>query len=447
MRFTEYSAFILRRILGPALKQMPVTRVAVRTAMNGLFRVALLPFGRNRRRGVPRESAELVARTPELNAAAERYFVLNTYREFLLGKPFTDAVHFPRHLFHLAVVLEALRLRREDVVLELGAGTCWVSHFLNRYGCRTISVDVSPTALALGRELFQRDPSTNWSVTPEFLTYDGYRIPVADGSVDKVIIIDAFHHVPNQRQILTELHRILSPDGMVGMSEPGKGHADTEASRQEMEQFGVLENELVIEDLGALAKACGFADAVVLASPSAMWEIPTDDLGPFMQGKGFTQYWEHQCDALLASHHILLYKGDPRPTTRQPKVLHSRIAARTGKRPLQMARGHPYQLRLTVTNTAATRWLAHGEPGAGWTRLGAHLYRLEPQPRLVDFDWLRVALPHDVAQYQRLRLDVTLPALDQPGRYRVVFDMVVEGVTWFAARGSPATALEIQVLD
>jgi len=448
MRLTEYPAFVLRRILGPALKQVPFARVAVRMAMNGLFRVALLPFGRNRPRPVPRESAELVARTAELNAAAERYFILNTDREFLLGKPFTDALHFPRHLFHLGVVLEGLRLRQADVVLELGAGTCWVSHFLNRYGCRTISVDVSPTALALGRELFQREPSTIWSLNPEFLTYDGYRLPLADGSVDKVIVIDAFHHIPNQRQILDELSRVLSPDGIVGMSEPGKGHASTESSRHEVDEYGVLENELVIEDLGALAKCCGFADAVVmLASPNALWEIPTEDLGPFMQGKGFTQYWENQCDALLAGHYILLYKGDRRPTTRQPKAVGARIAVRTGNRPFRVARGQSCQVPLTIMNTAATTWLSRGEPGAGWTRLGAHLYQADNELDLLDLDWLRAELPKDVEQHERIRMIVTLPPLDRPGRYRVVFDLVIEGVTWFAVRGSPVTPLDIQVVD
>ena len=98
-------------------------------------------------------------------------------------------------------------------------------------------------------------------------------------------------------------------------------------------------------------------------------------------------------------------------------------------------------------NTAVTTWLSRGEPGAGWTRLGAHLYRADNELDLLDLDWLRAALPKDVEQNERIRMIVTLPPFDRPGRYRVVFDLVIEGVTWFAVRGSPVTPLDIQVVD
>jgi SAM-dependent methyltransferase len=442
-RVLEVPAFVLRRILGPALKQVPLARGAVRGTMNALFRVALLPFGRNRPRGAPRESSHLVARTDALNRAAEHYFTAFNETPFLLGKPFSDELGFARHLFSLGVLLSGIRLRRSDVVVEFGAGTCWVSHFLNRFGCRTISIDVAQSALDLGRELFRRDPATRWDLDPQFLSYDGHRLPLPDASCAKVVIFDAFHHVPNQREILTELHRILAADGIVGMSEPGKGHAATEASRSEVEKYGVLENELVIEDLAALAESCGFAAArLVVASPDALWEIPAQELGPFIQGKGFTRFWEHHSDALLAGHYLLLYKGDPRPTTRQPKSLGAHIRLR-GRQPVRARRGEPTTVRLRIVNTAETRWLA-GRRDEGWTRVGAHLYRAEPF-ELVDFDWLREELPQGLDQHESLALTMALPAIDTPGRYLVVFDIVIEGVTWFADRGSRTTTMTLEV--
>ena len=48
------------------------------------------------------------------------------------------------------LLIAGARLRPGDTVIEIGAGSCWLSHLLNRYGCRTIAVDVSPTALAPG---------------------------------------------------------------------------------------------------------------------------------------------------------------------------------------------------------------------------------------------------------------------------------------------------------
>lgn len=446
-RVIEGPVFVLRGFLAPALRQVPYVRGAVRGTMNSIFRVALLPFGRNRRAGIARESSALVEQTDTLNHAAEHYFAAFDETPFLLSKPFSDEGGFPKHLFNLGVLLQGLRLRRSDVVVEFGAGSCWVSHFLNRYGCRTISIDVSKTALELGRELFQRDPATNWQVRPEFLSYDGHRIPLPDASCDKVIIFDAFHHVPNQRQILTELHRILTPDGIVAMSEPGTGHADTEASRHEVETYGVLENELVAEDVGALALQCGFTAAhLIVASPQALWEIPANDLGPFIQGKGFTRFWENQCDALVTGHYFLLYKGNPQPTTRRPKALGAQIQVVGGRSVLRVTRGQSATVAVKIRNVCETRWLA-GEHGGGWTRFGAHLWRDGASTELVDFDWLRMDLPRDVSRDESIRLNVKLPPIPQSGTYRVVFDLVIEGTAWFVDRGSRVTTLTVEVRD
>jgi hypothetical protein len=295
--------------------------------------------------------------------------------------------------------------------------------------------------------MFRRDPATRWDVNPEFLTYDGHRLPVADGSCTKVLIVDAFHHVPNQREILTELCRVLGPDGIVGMAEPGTGHAETEASKKEVERFGVLENELVIEDLAALAKSCGFTDVrLIVANPTPPWEIPAEDLGPFLQGKGFTRYWEHLCDTMVSGHYILLYKGDPRPTTRQPKAIHAIIRIGRAKKPaVQTERGRPTTVQVTLKNLTETRWLAGERSDGGWTRLGAHLYRDGEPPVVIDFDWLRTELPHDIGMDETVTLPVTLPPIDEPGHYRVVFDLVIEGQTWFAERGSVPLALTLYV--
>src|SRR5690606_20531808 len=105
--------------------------------------------------------------------------------------------------------------------------------------------------------------------------------------------------------------------------------------------------------------------------------------------------------------------------------------------------GQPLRVTLDVQNTAETRWLAAEEEG--WTRIGAHLYRAGEPDELIDFDWVRVALPRDLAQYERVALPVQLPPLSDAGIYRIVFDIVVEGVLWFGDRGSPTTSLTLSV--
>ncbi len=443
---TDHPPATLKRAIGPFVSRVPYAQRAVRRTVDAVFRTALRQFDRGRRPGVARESSHLIPRTDALNQAAEQYFARFDDRNYLLGKPFTDEAEFPRYLFSLGVLLQGLRLRRSDVVVEFGAGSCWVSHFLNRFGCKTIAVDVSQTALDLGREAFRRDALTNWTVDPEFVAYDGHRIPLPDASCDKVIVFDAFHHVPNQREILTELCRILRPDGMVAMCEPGTGHADTEASRREVERYGVLENELVAEDVGALAVDCGFAAAhLIVASPRALCEIPCEDLGPFIRGKGFAHFWAVQSNALIDGHYFVLYKGDPRPNTTRPKAIGARIALVGTSAPVRIAPGERVTVTLDVTNVCETIWLSAPREGRGWTRVGVHLSRPGDPPATVDFDWFRADLPHDLLPNTSVRLTVQLPPIEEPGVYLAVFDLVVEGLTWFAERGSQTETLTIHV--
>ena len=64
---------------------------------------------------------------------------------------------------------------------------------------------------------------------------------------------------------------------------------------------------------------------------------------------------------------------------------------------------------------------------------------------VVDFDWLRAPLPHDVAPGGEVTIAVALPPIAEPGRYTVVFDLVVEGLTWFSERESQPLVLPATV--
>ena len=418
----------------PWLRQMAFA------AWEPILRLALLPFRLPTRRGRPVERDELVARTAEYNAAAERYFAEHPEPWLLGTKPFSDSALFARHLIDAGVLIAGARLRPGDTVVEMGAGSCWLSHLLNRYGCRTIAVDVSQTALAFGRQRFERDPWTNWSLAPRFLPYDGHRLPLADASCDRIVVYDAFHHIPNQREVLAEMHRVLVPDGVAAMAEPGRGHASSPTSVTETAHWGVLENELVVEDVAALAEAVGFAEATVLAEgPTRRYELPAGGIGRFRGGAGFRRYWSDLCHEIAAHHCLLLYKGGSVATTARPGRLASRIRLLRPTGPVTLRRGTPLQVTVRVANTGDTRWLHRGAgpARAGWTRLGAHLRAAgDPFGELIDFDWYRAELDRDVDPGARRTTRLTLPAIARPGTYDLHFDLVIEGVCWFAARGA-----------
>ncbi len=397
--------------------------------------------------GVDRAS-EIEQRTDELNAAAEAYFAQAPYRAYLLGKPYSDPFAFPRYLFNLGVLLHYLRVGPGDRVLELGAGSCWISHFLNLHGCRTVSVDVSATALRLGRELFERDARTRWDLDPLFLPYDGYRLPLDAASVDRIVIHDAYHHIPNPGDVLREMQRVLRPGGIVAMSEPGREHSSAPTSQREVEETAVLENDVVLEDLEVAALDAGFSRVTFVPVALRAPEIPASEQAAFLRGKHFSHFWRHQKDQLLANQFILLYKGETQLTTRQPgrhaaeiRLLHD-TASETSA-----AAASRLSWRCQVRNSGDSLWL-HGDGRfPGETLLGARLRpKVDGEPQGVWREWGRAALSTDLepGQQAELELDLTVPA--EPGTYWVRLDMVAENVTWFSDQGSQPFDLEIEVL-
>ena len=431
---------MIRPLLAAAFERFPGLRQAAWAAWEPFLRFALLPFRRPSAPGQAIEDPDVVARTAEYNLAAERYFAEHPDPGSLLAKPFSDAAQCARYLVDAGVLIAAARLQPGDTVLEIGAGSCWLSHMLNRYGCRTIAVDVSPTALALGRQLFERDPWTNQALEPRFLAYDGRRLPLDDGSCDRILLYDAFHHVPNQRELLAEMHRVLDADGVAAMVEPGQGHASSLSSITETADWGVLENELIVEDVAALAEAAGFGEVNVLAEgPTRRFELPARGIRAFQGGAGFSRYWGDLCGEIRGRHYLLLHKGCSTPTTARPGRLTAELRLLRPAPAAFVPGGEPLHVVLRIRNTGDTRWLHQGVGGsrAGWTRLGAHLHEAgDPLGAVIDFDWRRAALDRDVDPGESFTVRFALPGIGRPGRYDVLFDLVIEGFTWFAAAGA-----------
>src|SRR5262245_2179250 len=89
---------------------------------------------------------------------------------------------------------------------------------------------------------------------------DMEQLPFADGAFSKACCLNAFHHVPDTRRALGEIRRVLKPDGVVIFSEPGVGHANHPTSLAAARNYGVLENEILIDDFMGLCLSAGFAD-------------------------------------------------------------------------------------------------------------------------------------------------------------------------------------------
>ncbi|HEX8098389.1 MAG TPA: class I SAM-dependent methyltransferase, partial [Pyrinomonadaceae bacterium] len=196
----------------------------------------------------------------ELNRLAEDYFARLTDWSYHLSKPFGSIDETPQLLINFAVVLQGLSLCPGMTVLEFGAGTGWASRFLSQLGCRVIAADVSPTALRMAEEHYKLLPVVGDKPAPRFLHFDGHRLDLPDSSVDRVMCLDAFHHVPNPAGVLSELCRVLKDGGIAGFAEPGPEHSKSAQSQYEMKTFKVVENDVNVREIWLEAQAGGFTE-------------------------------------------------------------------------------------------------------------------------------------------------------------------------------------------
>jgi ubiquinone/menaquinone biosynthesis C-methylase UbiE len=87
------------------------------------------------------------------------------------------------------------------LLLDLGCGTGGSFGLLRRFG-RVIGLDASPDALALARKKHPDVP---------LVLGDAQKLPFASDRFDLVAVLDVLEHLPDDRQALREIRRVLKP--------------------------------------------------------------------------------------------------------------------------------------------------------------------------------------------------------------------------------------------
>jgi len=360
------------------------------------------------------------------NAKADEYFKRIPYKEFLLRKPFSTYSGVPFVLVRLELLFKTLRIERGTTVLDFGAGSCWLSSFLNKMGCKTIALDVSPTAIEMGKRLFELDQTHDPSLHPQFLAYDGFKFPIEDGLVDVIISFDAYHHAPNQEAILREMFRVLKDKGKIGFCEPGKGHSHSPHAIEEMELYDVFEGEITYKNLKKLALKIGF-DKICGPNPISMI---AEHYHWYIIKRFLDSFWPfHRLMANLFKI-IILEKGSGiLPKSIWPSRLRAEIQVNTGK--IEVGPDEIFELQGRVRNLGDTIWMAKTEDELGQVRIGVHL---KGKQRIQDHE--RVDLERDVLPKEYQDFSIALKSPRERGKYVLEIDMVNEGICWFKERGS-----------
>jgi len=378
------------------------------------------------------------------NRAAEHYFVRKKNTKHLLRKPFTSPREMAESLYRFSVLVAGMDVNATDLIMDFGAGTCWVSLLLSRAGIHSVAVDVSATALEIGRKIFESIPPDQRGVPPRFVVYDGHRLPFEDGYFDAILCLDAFHHVPNKQVVLSEMFRVLSPGGRVAFSEPGEGHSRTSESQREARIYSVLESDVLLEEVETWARRAGFDRLTVwpLPHPGGRVEMAWNEAQRFLTGDDDAfPIGEFRHSARTAPF-FFLQKGRREPDSRHPKTLRAEIRLHRTES-VKVRAGELWELPCTVMNVGDTRWLAGPLEKGGDVCLGAHL--LDAAERVEELDYGRARLPRDIPPGHNETLLLRLRAPERPGSYSVELDMVAERVTWFEDQGSSTSRIALKV--
>ncbi len=380
---------------------------------------------------------DLIARysNSEHITRADAYFAGLADDDKLLRKPFFGIGDTQANMHGIAEVLQRLRLFPGARVLDFGAGTGWFSRMLAFIDCRAVAVDMSASALGLGQRAFARDPvAANLAV--EWRVFDGVTLPLDDGSVDRIVCYDSFHHVADQAQTLREFHRVLAEGGRAVFHEPGPHHSRGAQSQYEMRHHDVIENDIVLDEIWALACEIGFGNLeVALATPRTP-SVKLDRYNRIIAG----QPTPGDADALLAAvvegaanlRIFSMSKGEDQLDSRHKAGLAGSFDVTLTET------GAHVRGRARVTNTGSTPWLP-SVAAVGGVWLGVHWPNLAPGAHFGRI-WLS-----DEPVLPGRTVNVAFSLQDLPPRPTpLIFDLVAEEVTWFEPIGTKPAAILLE---
>lgn len=159
-----------------------------------------------------------------------------------LERPEREVTEFPNR------VVEALSLKPDEVVADIGAGTGYFTFRIQPYVPKgqVFAVDIQPEMLEQVSERAARDSVSN--VVPVLGTIRNPNLPA--GSVDLALIVISYHEFSHPREMMINIFEALRPGGRVVLVEyrgedptlqVGPLHRMTEVqARKEMEAVGFV---------------------------------------------------------------------------------------------------------------------------------------------------------------------------------------------------------------
>ena len=357
-------------------------------------------------------------------------------------------------------------------ILDLASGGGWAADWLQRLGLSVVAADLSSDLLAIGRERLARSGRAHVACG------DAEALPFRTATFDRVLCLNAMHHLPNLPGALREIARVLGPEGRAVFSEPGAGHAQQAHALRAVQDFGVREADIDAAEFLDHCRAAGFPFVVLepfarvhpghgltaehwrtwrrLAGESRPRRAARTLLRGLLELVGARKDTELFAEAFgsevlrvlgaaMKDHPIVIASKQPLDRflgrSDDPGPAMSARVRLVDATPAAPA-GATLLLTLEIQNSGAMTWIAD-ENTRGHVRIGAQL--LDAERRLLDRDHARQPLPRDVPAGATIHVGLSCKTPAAPGWYFVKIDLVSEGVSWFEPRGSKPAVHHLHV--
>lgn len=125
------------------------------------------------------------------------------------------------HLHRYSVALEIVKGRK---VLDIASGEGYGSFLLSKSASSVIGVDIDNDSIEKAKIKYQ-------SSNLEFRNGSTSNIPVHDNSVDVVVSFETIEHHDEHEEMMLEIKRVLTPNGILIMSSPDKEYYSDKAGQ------------------------------------------------------------------------------------------------------------------------------------------------------------------------------------------------------------------------
>lgn len=140
-------------------------------------------------------------------------------------KSYDEMEAYRQRADHLAELVRQVAATTSGVahILDLGCGDGLFVHLFAQAGARVTGLDPEDSAITQAtRQITARAALNAYSgPVPTLITGHGEALPLENGSVNVVALLDVIEHLPNPVAVLREVDRVLAPGGALVISTPG----------------------------------------------------------------------------------------------------------------------------------------------------------------------------------------------------------------------------------